>query len=76
MTLHINWEPYETLSERPDGEVRWCFYCRKRVAFVRTIKRPVDPMSYYGPNATIKCERGHDDGDLFPGSYREWEEIA
>jgi hypothetical protein len=73
-TIHVNWEPYELVSEEPNGEVRWCFVCRKRVPFVLRIMRPVDRMSYYGPNASVKCERGHQDGDCFPGTYREWED--
>jgi hypothetical protein len=59
---------------KPNGEPRWCFVCRKRVRFTLTVHTPTDPMSYYGPHATIECERGHTDGDCFPGTWREWGE--
>jgi hypothetical protein len=73
MTLHIHSVPTRVVSVKPDGEVRWCFVCRKRVAFTRTVHQPIDPMSYYGPHGTIECERGHTDGDCFPGRIREWQ---
>jgi hypothetical protein len=72
VSLHILRVPTRVVSQRPDGE-RWCFQCRKRVPFTLTIHTPVDVGSYYGPHASIECERGHDDGDLFPGRSREWE---
>jgi hypothetical protein len=74
LTLHIHRVPTRVVSVSLDGEVRWCFVCRKRVAFTRTIHTPTDPMSYYGPHASIECERGHSDGDVFPGYVRECEE--
>jgi hypothetical protein len=53
--------------------VRWCFVCRKRTEFVFIVKDTVE-MSYWGPTASVECERrGHYDGDLFPGRYREWD---
>lgn len=70
--LHIHRVETRLHSEQADGEPRWCFYCRKRVSFVRQIFVPTDPESYYGPHGAIKCERGHSDGDLFPGQWREW----
>ncbi len=73
-TIHVLRVPTRVLSVRPDGEVRWCFYCRRRVLFTRTIHAPVDRLSYYGPHAEIACENGHANGDLFPGRFREWEE--
>jgi hypothetical protein len=39
-----------------------------------TIHAPDDPVSYYGPHASIECEHGHSDGDIFPGRIREWDE--
>jgi hypothetical protein len=72
--VHICRVETRIASERPDGEPRWCFYCRKQVAFTRRIHVPVDRMSYYGPHGSIECENGHDDGDLFPGRWREWGE--
>ena len=74
MTLHIHHVPTKVIDERPDGEPRWCFVCRKRTQFTFRVHAPTDPMSYYGPHGSIKCERGHNDGDLFPGRYREWRE--
>lgn len=70
--LHILRVPTHVISEKSLGE-RWCFYCRKRIEFVLRVHLPDDPMSYYGPHASIKCEQGHHDGDLFPGRTREWE---
>lgn len=59
---------------RTSEGVKWCFCCRKRVEFVRVVTVPDGP-SYYGPNVTIKCTNcGADDGDLFPGWSREWDE--
>ena len=76
MTIHIHRVPTRIAGIRPHGEVRWCFVCRKRVSFTRTVRTPVDPMSYYGPHAVIECDRGHVDGDYFPGTYREGEDVA
>jgi hypothetical protein len=70
--LHVLRVPSHVVSELADGEPRWCFYCRQRVAFARTIYAPDDPMSYYGQHGSVKCENGHEDGDLFPGRWREW----
>jgi hypothetical protein len=74
MTVHVLRVATRVASVVPDGAPRWCFYCRKRVQFTRTIHVPTDPMSYYGPHASIDCERGHYDGDCFPGTVREWSE--
>lgn len=71
--VHILRVPTTVLSSRPDG-VRWCFYCRRRVPFTLTVHVPIDRMSYYGPHASIECERGHYNGDCFPGTEREWSE--
>lgn len=65
--------PMRELSRKPDGEIRWCFVCRARRAFERVVEVEVEP-SYYGPTISIRCERGHGDGDLFPGRWREWVE--
>ena len=72
-SLHVLRVPTRIVSERDDG-VRWCFYCRARVRFIHRVHTPTDPMSYYGPHASIECERGHHDGDCFPGTTREWSE--
>lgn len=69
--VHVLHVPTHVISKRGLG-VRWCFVCRERVAFNLTITAPDDPMSYYGPSATVECERGHFNGDCFPGTYREW----
>lgn len=63
----------EVVSEDDRGE-RWCFTCRQRRPFTLTVTAPVEP-SYYGPSFSIHCDRGHDDGDLFPGRIREWSEF-
>lgn len=57
MSGHALRVPTRVVSKRDDG-VRWCFYCRKRVSFTRTVRTPIDPMSYCG-SAEFKCERGH-----------------
>ncbi len=59
-------------SRRSEGE-RWCFHCRKRHEFWWVVMVP-DGLSYYGPSAhmdgvTPECS------DLFPGVYREVEEV-
>lgn len=64
--------PMEEYSRKALGE-RWCFRCRRRRPFDRVVLVPTRP-SYYGPEVSVRCENGHDDGDLFPGRYREWEE--
>lgn len=72
--IHVLHTTTYIASEREDGEPRWCFYCRKRVPFVRRLHAPVDIYSYYGPHVTVKCaRRDHSDGDLFPGRFREWD---
>ncbi len=71
--LTMCFEPMEDVKREPDGD-RWCFRCRKRREFVFVVSRPVDPMSYYGPNYSIECTVCHlGGGDLFPGREREWE---
>jgi hypothetical protein len=70
---HIHRVPTHPVSTRSEGE-RWCFVCRKRVEFTRTVHVPDELYSYYGPHATIECPKGHHDGDLFPGYVREWGE--
>ena len=67
---HILRVPTHVIDRAPFG-TRWCFRCRKRVSFTLTVHAPDDPMSYYGPHSTIECERGHTDGDCFPGTCRE-----
>lgn len=58
---------------RRNGEKRWCFKCRTQREFRYVVMAPVVP-DYYGPNADIKCGTCKtSDGDLFPGSEREWE---
>ncbi len=67
------WRLVETHREQ-DGEVRWCFQCRKPRRFDRVVFTPTDPVSYYGPSGSIRCGACHfPDGDLFPGRCREWE---
>ena len=71
-TIHICREELREIVRRDDGE-RWCFRCRKRRTFQYVALAPVDPMSWYGPTPQIRCGTcGALDGDLFPGSEREW----
>lgn len=74
-SLTISYGPRtERIKNEVDGDARWCFRCRKVREFRFTIDAPVE-VSYYGPNASIRCGTcGLDDGDLFPGRYRVWEE--
>lgn len=60
----------EVLKEVPLG-VKWCFVCRKRVKFSDCLMGEVDPTGYYEPLWDVRCEKGHADGDLFPGRTRE-----
>lgn len=64
--------PMEEVRRDDLGE-RWCFTCRKRRPFAFVMTAPTEP-SYYGPTASVHCDRGHGDGDCFPGRYREWED--
>lgn len=72
MTIHLHVVRTSVRSETDAGE-RWCFDCRKRRQFTKRVHVPVDELSYYGPHITMACEKGHEDGDLFPGRVREWE---
>lgn len=60
----------EVVATREVG-VKWCFRCRVRSVFTDTLRATVEP-SYWEPFWTRRCERGHIDGDLFPGWSREW----
>jgi hypothetical protein len=72
-TLTICRGPAMREIRRDDLGERWCFGCRARRPFVFIVSAPVEP-SYYGPSGGIECDRGHYDGDLFPGRSREWVE--
>lgn len=77
MSTVICRSPFGVIKRKPNGEVRWCFYCRARVAFDFVVRGNTDPDydDYYGPAPSIECaEKGHGDGDMFPGRYREWDE--
>lgn len=60
----------ESLRDVSAG-IRWCFVCRKRVEFTDRLMADVEP-SYYGPQWVRTCPQGHEDGDCFPGTWREW----
>ena len=65
-------EEMHEVTRKPHGDQRWCFQCRDRVPFEFIVTAPVGP-SYYEPNPSIECgPRGHIDGDMFPGRWREW----
>ncbi len=71
-------EPHEETHRRQDGEPRWCFVCRKKQQFDYVIMSPIFDMenpSYHGPVPSIRCAICDTyDGDVFPGSEREWED--
>jgi hypothetical protein len=73
LSLHIHRVETRPYKDFPMGE-KWCFVCRKRVEFIQTMHVPIDPMSYYGPHWSVRCPKGHHDGDIFPGYVREWDE--
>lgn len=59
---------------RTSEGILWCFRCRTRSEFERVVMVP-DGLSYYGPDVSIDCANcGAQDGDLFPGWTREWED--
>ncbi len=71
--------PEMTEHKRWDEGVLWCFQCRKRVQFwqvlrVASIEDIIATMGFWTHDRTMECERGHVDGDLFPGRSREWDE--
>ena len=64
---------------RWDEGVKWCFTCRKRVQFWQILRTPsmedlIATMGFYDHSRTVECEKGHMDGDMFPGTSREWDE--
>lgn len=66
---------YRTVVDQQDGELRWCFTCRAQRVFHKVIKSPTheDDM-WYGPIVGIYCQTCNtNDGDCFPGRYREWD---
>lgn len=71
--------PEMTEHKRWDEGVLWCFQCRKRVQFWQIVKvasrEDIEAtMGFWTHSRTIECERGHVNGDLFPGRWREWDE--
>jgi hypothetical protein len=68
--IHVLRVPTRVVSERDLG-ARWCFHCRKRLKFILRVHVPTDEMSYYGAHSSVSCERGHLNGDCFPGRIRE-----
>lgn len=60
--------PSEVAKVVEVGE-RWCFRCRKRRPFTDRLLVPASP--WYEPTWHRECDRGHYDGDLFPG-YSRW----
>lgn len=77
MSIHVLCVPTHVTHECPDGVGRWCFTCRKRRTFTFRVHTPDDPTSCYGPHFTVRCDVcSTTDGDLFPGTWREWDEDA
>lgn len=73
MVAHINYRGATKEIHRESLGERWCFTCRKRREFFYIVTADVEP-SYYDPNPSIRCAHCNtDDGDCFPGRYREWE---
>lgn len=73
MAIIICGEEMREVRRENNGE-RWCFHCRKRREFLYIVDAPVG-MSYYGPTPRIECGTCKAiDGDLFPGTEREWED--
>jgi hypothetical protein len=72
MSLHVLVTPMRETHRETRG-IRWCFECRRRVEFYFVVTDVIEQPSYYDPSCSIECERGHYDGDLFPGRFREWE---
>lgn len=58
---------------REEEGIRWCFVCRKRVPFFFIVRRDDTEEDWYGPWPSVEDDKGHSDGDLFPGRRREWE---
>lgn len=65
--LQVAVEEYRREPER----VRWCFKCREHLLHERVYRRPVDPMSYYGPHVDLECVGCCRDHADFPGTYRD-----
>lgn len=74
-SLTLCYGPPMRQIRRDELPERWCFTCRQRRPFLFLVTAPAVP-SYYGPSASVRCDRGHDDGDLFPGRFREWSEAS
>ena len=68
--LHILRVPVEEYHREPES-VRWCFKCRKHLLHELVCRRPIDRMSYYGPQADLECVGCHEDNADFPGVYRD-----
>ena len=71
--------PKMTEFKRWDEGVHWCFTCRKRVQFWQIVRKASNEdaeasLGFWSYTRGIECERGHPDGDLFPGRTREWDE--
>lgn len=69
--LHITRTPLEEYRPREAERVRWCFKCRKHLLHELVFRRPIDPMSYYGPQIDLECVGCHRDNADFPGTYRD-----
>jgi hypothetical protein len=58
---------------RKEKGIHWCFVCRQRVPFFFVVRRDDVEEDYYGPWMSVEDEKGHINGDLFPGRERVWE---
>lgn len=72
-TLHVCRERGEWKLSKQRPSIRWCFKCRKRTRYRLWMFCPIG-ISYYGPSPCWKCDRCHEENDLFPGWSRTWDE--
>jgi hypothetical protein len=73
MSIHLHIVPsHVERSER--GEVRWCFGCRKHLAGTYDLHVPDDPMSYYEPHVSYRCDGCGEDRRAGFGRFYTWDE--
>jgi hypothetical protein len=78
---HMLITPMEEVRREWDGkDVRWCFGCRSRQLFEYVVTAPIcitgeEAGCWYEPTHSIECSNCLlEDGDLFPGRMRCWDE--
>ena len=68
MCLHILRVPTE-VRRTVKGSLRWCFRCHKHSTGTFSQHVPTDPMSYYDPHWSYRCDNCRQDGRLGFGRY-------